>query len=106
MIELLTTMLASRTNPGQEPVAETRNSFLSLRCLLIILASYLTVLSYVGAPQFNYVFGFAVMFARSNIALSLLPLRLYQSRQVQRSLSVVHSIFVTGGFSLLRQPQT
>jgi len=106
MIELLTTMLASRTAPGEEPRAETRKSFLSLRWLLIILASYLTVFSYVGAPLFDYVFGFAVIFAASNIALSLLPLRLYQSHQVQCSLTIVDSVFVSGAFFLLRQPQT
>ena len=64
-------MPASQTIPGQESLHETRKSFLSLRWLLIILASYLTVFSYVGAPQFNYVFGFAVLFAATNLALSL-----------------------------------
>src|SRR6476660_8259749 len=98
MIELFTTMLASRRTAGCEPQSETRKSFISLRWLLIILASYLTVFSYVGAPLFNYVFGFAVLFAASNIALSLLPVRLYQSPAVRRSLTVVDSVFVTGAF--------
>src|ERR1041385_4621935 len=106
MIELFTTMLASKANAGQEPLIETRKSFLSLRWLLIILASYLTVFSYVGAPQFNYVFAFALLFAASNIALSLLPFHVYQLASVQRALKITDSIFVTGAFFLLRQPQT
>src|SRR5262245_49425881 len=103
MIEPLTTMPAPNS---PEPTTETRKSCLSLRWLLIILASCLTVFSYVGTPHFNYVFGFAVLFAASNLVLSLLPLHFYQSRSVQRALAIGDVTFVTGAFYLLRQPET
>ena len=89
-------MLGSKSAHSYELQTETRKSFLSLRWLLIILASYLTVFSYVGASQFNFVFGFAVLFAASNIVLSLLPVDLYQSTHVQRVLRITDSIFVGG----------
>src|SRR5437773_2890893 len=105
MIDLFTTMLASKSaSSSPEPQIESRKSFLSLRWLLIILASYLTVFSYVGARQFNYVFAFALLFAASNSVLSLLSMRSYQSAAVQRGLIIADVVFVTGAFFLLRQP--
>jgi diguanylate cyclase (GGDEF)-like protein len=105
MIEPHTAMLAS--NPaGYEPHIENRKSVLSLRWLLIILASYLTVFSYVGAPEFAFVFGFALVFAGTNLFLSLLPVEVYRSKSVQRALACADVVLVSTAFFLLRQPGT
>src|SRR5262245_28205243 len=106
MIEPVTAMLGSNRITSPQPHIETRRSFLSLRWLLIILASYLTVFSYVGAPAFNYVFAFALLFAASNSALSLLPVAVFQSPGVQRGIIITDVVFVSGAFFLLRQPET
>jgi diguanylate cyclase (GGDEF)-like protein len=99
-------MQASRLPSRYQPHLENRKSLLSLRWLLIILASYLTVFSYVGASEFRFVFGFALFFSGTNIALSLLPLRLYQTKELQWALAATDVICVSTGFYLLRQPGT
>src|SRR5262249_19015125 len=106
MIELPTVMLGSKPHHGYQPHLENRKSLLSLRWLLIILASYLTVFSYVGAPEFRIVFGYALLFAASNIALSLAPIALYQSPKIQRVLAITDLICVSIALYLLRQPGT
>jgi diguanylate cyclase (GGDEF)-like protein len=99
-------MLASKPHHAYQPHLENRKSLLSLRWLLIILASYLTVFSYVGAPEFRFVFGYALLFAASNIALSLAPIAMYQSAKIQRVLAVTDVICVSIALYLLRQPGT
>src|SRR5213593_2871867 len=106
MIELPTFMLPTKPAAGYEPHLANRKSVVSLRWLLIILASYLTVFSHVGTSDFNFVFAYALLFAATNIVLTLLPFRLYESKSIGRVLAVMDSVLVSTALYLLRQPGT
>src|SRR5215831_15366320 len=96
MIDLHTAMPIRRT-----ALTDHRSSYLLLRWLVIILASYLTVFSYVGNPSFNFVFTFALMFAATNMALAFVPLDSFDSRAMRIALPVTDVVFVSGTFYLL-----
>src|SRR5947199_240637 len=64
-----------------------RKAILSLRWLLIILASYLTLFSYIGTEQFSLVFGTAIAFSLSNLALTFIPKRQFLQRKVQQGIA-------------------
>ncbi|OLD57268.1 MAG: hypothetical protein AUI54_03355 [Acidobacteria bacterium 13_1_40CM_2_56_5] len=63
-----------------------RKAILSLRWLVIILASYLTLFSYIGTERFPMVFAAAAAFSLTNVLLTLIP--------------------VSTTFYLLRNPET
>src|SRR5215468_3999396 len=82
-----------------------RKAVLSLRWLLVILASYLTLFSYLGTEVFPVVFGVALGFSLSNVALMVVPRRKFLDSQVQTSVTVLDLIFISATLYLLRAPQ-
>ncbi len=85
---------------------EHRRAHLSLRWLLIILASYLTLFSYLSQPNFLLVFVYVLAFTFSNIAISLIPGRSFELPNVQKVIAGMDLVFVSGAFYLLRGPET
>jgi diguanylate cyclase (GGDEF)-like protein len=89
-------------NPKSKSEIDHRKAVISLRWLLVILASYLTLFSYLGTERFPYVFIFALAFAVSNVVLMLIPSRQFISRRTQAAVALVDLTFVSGGLYLLR----
>src|SRR5205809_3890913 len=83
-----------------------RKAILSLRWLLIILASYLTLFSYIGTEQFSLVFGTAIAFSLSNLALTFIPKRQFLQRKVQQGIAFLDVLFVSATLNFLRTPET
>ncbi|PYS55097.1 MAG: hypothetical protein DMG13_05460 [Acidobacteria bacterium] len=83
-----------------------RKAILSLRWLLIILASYLTLFSYIGTEQFGPVFGTAIAFSLSNVALTFVRRRDFLETRVQRGIAVLDILFVSATLYFLRTPDT
>src|SRR6516164_9711985 len=81
-----------------------RKAVLSLRWLVIILASYLTLFSYIGTEQFPLVFGVALAFAFTNIVLMLIPHREFTASRIQAGVAVLDFVFVSLTLYLLRIP--
>lgn len=90
--------------PKSEPEIDQLNAVLSLRWLLVILASYLTLFSYLGTELFPYVAAVAVAFSFSNVALMLVPRRRFTRRSVQNATSILDVVFVIATLYLLRVP--
>jgi len=88
------------------PETEYRRSILSLRWLVVILASYLTLFSHVYSTNFVLLFTFVLLFAVTNIVLALIPGALFESRKIRNWVTVTDVLFVGGTFFLLRSPQT
>src|SRR6059036_3350769 len=82
-----------------------RKAILSLRWLLVILASDLTLFSYLGTELFPFVFGFALAFSASNFALMLIPRTQFLTRRVRVLISVLDFFFVSATLYLLRVPE-
>ena len=61
------------------PFLENRRSFVLLRWLLIILASYLTLFTNIQSENISGIFVMVLMYSASNVAISLLPLRLFMA---------------------------
>src|SRR5215471_17711401 len=91
--------------PKFEPEIDHRKAVLSLRWLLVILASYLTLFSYLGTEVFPVVFGVALGFSLSNVALMVVPRRKFLDSQVQTAVTVLDLIFISATLYLLRSPQ-
>ena len=90
--------------PKSTAEIDHRKAVLSLRWLLVILASYLTLFSYLGTDRFPFVFGFALAFSISNILLMIVPRREFTSPKTRLSIALLDVIFVTGTLYLLRNP--
>src|SRR5262245_21339716 len=90
--------------PKSEPEIEQLNAVLSLRWLLVILASYLTLFSYLGTELFPYVAAVAVAFSFSNVALMLVPRRRFTRTSVQNAATILDVVFVIATLYLLRAP--
>jgi diguanylate cyclase (GGDEF)-like protein len=88
--------------PKNRPEIDHRKAVISLRWLLVILASYLTIFTYIGSQVFSVVFGAALMFALTNIALMLIPRRRFLERKIQRGVAIADVIFVSTTLYLLR----
>src|SRR5262249_28597108 len=88
--------------PKNRPEIDHRKAVISLRWLLVILASYLTIFTYIGSQMFSVVFGGVLMFALTNIALMLIPRRRFLERKIQRGLAITDVIFVSMTLYLLR----
>ncbi len=88
------------------PELEHRKAFLLLRWLLIVLASYLILFSYLGTGSFNLIFGLAVCFSLSNIAFTLVPHSQFEGRLVRNMIDVVDVGLVGATLYLLRDPAT
>src|SRR5438876_11015023 len=90
--------------PKTRPEIDYRKAVLSLRWLLVILASYLTLFSYVGTPMFPVVFGVAIAFSLSNVILMVTPGHRFIEDKVQAAIGVIDVIFVATTLYLLQVP--
>jgi diguanylate cyclase (GGDEF)-like protein len=88
------------------PEAEHRRSFISLRWLVIILASYLTLFSHLSSPNFLPFFIFTILFAASNVLLAFVSLDRFEGLPARRLISVADILFVCGTIYFLRVPNT
>src|SRR6266850_575515 len=90
--------------PKSESEVDHRKAILSLRWLLIILGSYLTLFSYLGTERFAFVFAFALAFSISNVVLMLMPRRQFTRKNVRTAIALLDLIFVSGILYFLRLP--
>src|SRR5438105_3718740 len=90
--------------PKANSEIDHRKAVLSLRWLLVILASYLTLFSYLGTDRFPFVFGFALAFSFSNLVLMLIPRSKFIGKTAQVSIAVLDLLFVSIVLYLLRVP--
>jgi diguanylate cyclase (GGDEF)-like protein len=90
--------------PKSNAEIDHRKAVLSLRWLLVILASYLTLFSYLGTEGFPFVFGFALAFSISNILLMMVPRQQFTGKKTQVSIALLDVFFVSGTLYLLRVP--
>src|SRR5215467_3603397 len=88
------------------PDAEHRRSFISLRWLVIILASYLTLFTHLSSPRFPVFFVFAAVFAATNITLAFVPTVWFESASAQAAIASCDVLFVCGTIYLLQVPNT
>src|SRR2546423_14788750 len=90
--------------PKSQSEIDQRKAVLSLRWLLVILASYLTLFSYLGTEVFLLVFGVALTFSISNIVLMLIPRQRFTSNSMQLGIALLDLVFVSATLFLLRVP--
>src|SRR5712692_94681 len=90
--------------PKSKAEIDHRKAILSLRWLLVILGSYLTMFSYLGTEGFPFVFGFALAFSISNILLMMVPRQQFTGKKTQVSIALIDVFFVSGTLYLLRVP--
>jgi diguanylate cyclase (GGDEF)-like protein len=88
------------------PEAEYRRSLISLRWLLIIHASYLTLFSHLSSTRFPILFSFSLLFTLSNVALHFVSTSWFESRRARSVINYCDIVFVTATFYLLRVPTT
>src|SRR5262249_51226260 len=81
-----------------------RKAVLSLRWLLVILASYLTLFSYTGTEQFPVAFGIALAFSLTNIVLIFIPRQYFTANLTQTAVAILDLVFVSFTLYLLRIP--
>jgi diguanylate cyclase (GGDEF)-like protein len=81
------------------------SAVLSLRWLLAILASYLTLFSYLGTDLFPFVSGVAVAFSLTNVGLMLVPRRHFIESKAHKVIAVFDVIFISTTLYLLRVPE-
>ena len=98
-------MPALDVKPKFKSEIDHRKAVLSLRWLLVIVASYLTLFSSLGTERFPFVFGFALGFSISNVVLMMIPKRRFLTRSVQTLLAALDLFFVSGTLYLLRLPE-
>lgn len=91
--------------PNSKAEIDHRKAILSLRWLLVILASYLTLFSYLGTEGFPVVFGFALAFSISNVLLMMVPRDQFTSKGTQLSIALLDVFFVSVTLYLLRIPE-
>src|SRR5213593_695096 len=89
-----------KPKPGSD--IDHRKAILSLRWLLVILASYLTLFSYLGTELFPFVFGFSLAFSASNLGMMLIPRGHFLTRKTQAVITALDFFFVFGTLYLLR----
>ncbi|HEY2384553.1 MAG TPA: sensor domain-containing diguanylate cyclase [Terriglobia bacterium] len=90
--------------PKTQSEIDARKAVLSLRWLVVILASYLTLFSYIGTEQFPLVFGIALVFSLTNILLMLIPRKRFTATRIQTGIAVLDLAFVSLTLYLLRVP--
>ena len=92
--------------PQFQPETDHRKAVLSLRWLVVILASYLTLFSYLGTDTFPIVFAVAVAFSASNVGLMLVPRHRFTDRDIQRGVVFMDLFFVSSTLYFLRVSET
>lgn len=98
--------MSATESTAESHLLEHRRSVLSLRWLLIILGCYLTLFPRLGSPNFIAVFGFAIIFALTNVGAGMIRRSLFDSRGMQIALTVADIVFVCSTFFLLRGHDT
>src|SRR5688572_5653439 len=98
-------MLRLDPKPKVRSDIDHRKAILSLRWLLIILASYLTLFSYLGTELFPIVFGVALAFSLSNVGLMIIPRKAFPKPKVQIGIAVLDLLFVSATLYFLRVPE-
>ena len=83
------------------PDLEFRRSFILLRWLLIIVASYPTLFSNVGTANFSLIFGFVVVFSLSNVVLARLSEETFASESTRNAVVFADAIFISLALYLL-----
>jgi len=90
--------------PKTESEIDHRKAVLSLRWLLVILASYLTLFSYLGTEQFPVAFGIALAFSLTNIVLIFVPRQQFTADHTLNGVAILDLVFVSLTLYLLRIP--
>jgi hypothetical protein len=72
--------------------------------LLVILASYLTLFSYIGSEQFPVAFGIALAFFLTNIVLIFVPRQQFTADRTLNGVAILDLVFVPLTRYLLRIP--
>jgi diguanylate cyclase (GGDEF)-like protein len=90
----------------QHPETDHRKAVLSLRWIVIILASYLTLFSYLGTESFAVIFIVTIAFSASNVGLMLVPSNRFTDASIQRAVVWMDVFFVTTTLYLLRVAET
>lgn len=90
--------------PKTQSEIDHRKAVLSLRWLVIILASYLTLFSYMGTEQFPQVFGIALGFSVTNILLVFIPSQQFIANRIQAGVAILDLVFGSLTLYLLRVP--
>src|SRR5215467_14455814 len=90
--------------PKSTAEIDHRRAVLSLRWLVIILASYLTLFSFLGTAGFPFVSGFSLLFSVSNIFLMFIPRQHFMGKNAQLSIALLDTLFVSCALYLLRIP--
>src|SRR5215831_16593383 len=85
-----------------ESEIDHRKAVLSLRWLLVILASYLTLFSYIGSEQFPVAFGIALAFSFTNIVLIFVPRQQFTADRTLNGVAILDLVFVSLTLYLLR----
>src|SRR5262245_34712309 len=88
--------------PKHRPQIDHRQAVLSLRWLVVILASYLTLFGYIATPVFPVVTTAAIAFAMSNVVLSIIPRHRFIQDKIQRAVAVLDVVFISVTLYLLR----
>jgi diguanylate cyclase (GGDEF)-like protein len=88
------------------PEIDHCSAIVSLRWLLIILSSYLTLFTYIGTASFNQVFAIAIAFSGTNVVFMLLPREKFTGRGVQRVIMATDLVFVCATLYFLRVSET
>lgn len=91
--------------PKSHPEIDHRKAALSLRWLLVILASYLTLFSYIGSPAFPVVVGIIVVFSLTNVVFLVISGDRFIKDNVQRTAAALDIVFVATILYLLRVPE-
>jgi len=97
-------MARPNLKPKSRADIDHRKAVLSLRWLLVILASYLTLFSYTGRPHFFLAAGIALAFSASNVVIMVIDGRRFVEDKVQRVIAVLDTIFIAAVLYLLRIP--
>src|SRR5215472_5830777 len=88
--------------PKTESEIDHRKAVLSLRWLLVILASYLTLFSYIGSEQFPVAFGIALAFSLTNIILIFVLRQHFTAAHTLNGVAILDLVFVFLTLYLLR----
>ena len=94
--------MALALRPKTESEIDHRKAVLSLRWLLVILASYLTLFSYIGSEQFPVAFGIALAFFLTNIVLIFVPRQQFMADRTLNRVAILDLVFVSLTLYLLR----
>jgi hypothetical protein len=94
--------MALALRPKTESEIDHREAVVSLRWLLVILASYLTLFSYIGSEQFPVALGIALAFSLTNIVLIFVPRQQFTADHTLNGAAILDLVFVSLTLYLLR----